>query len=385
MSTFDDTGYTIDRYDEVRERIADALRAAFGAAIAVDDEDSVVGKLVTIMAEAIADLNEDLELAVASFDPDNASGTALKKLVKLNGLTANESLFSTASVTLTANVLGSTVPEGSKVNDPNTPEVTWSTDSEVVLAPSGSDSVSVTCDTAGAIEAPAGTLTEITTPVSGWSTVNNSSAATVGQDEETSAELRRRRDLSSQSYGLSTLSGVWRALADLDNVDEVYVQQNLGTITDEFGVPARNLRAIISGGSDPDIAETLFKTAPLQTFGGDSDTYTFLDNTYTLYFDRPTDTDITIEITYAPITAVNPAQWPSDGDQQIKDALVAWGAENHKMGVDAIPSYIQAGVGNTIEGFYSTAVLVDGGSVTVSADIGERLVISDANITVNVL
>lgn len=385
MSTFDENGYTIDRYDEIREKISNACQSSFGEAAASDNEDSVMGKFVTIVAEASADLNENLEYAIASFDSDNASGTALKKLVKLNGITANEALYSTASIDVTSNEYGVTIEVGDKVNDPNNPDVTWSVDTEVTLAASSSGSTTVTCDTVGAIEAGAGTLTEIATPRLGWSTTTNPAAATVGQNEETSTELRRRRDLGSQSYGLSTLYGVWKAVADIDNVDDVYVRQNLNSnTTDEYGVPPRNIWVIVSGGSNSTIAEVLFKTAPLQTYGSSSATYDYLNSTYTLYFQRPTDTDINIEITYSATTNINPLDWPSDGEQQVKDALVDWGEDNQTMGVDAIPNNIIAGVGDVIEGYYASEVLINGADATVYANIDERLVISDGNITVNV-
>lgn len=386
MSTGDSTGLSTDRYSQVRTRISDAVKSSFGDAVGVDDEDTVIGKLVSIFSEVIADQNELIDYVVASFDPDNATGTALKKLVKLNGLTANEGLFSTASVSVTANSLGTTIPAGSKINDPLRPEILWSTDSEVVLAPSASAGVSVTCDVAGAIVAEAGVLSEITTPILGWSSVTNGAAATVGQNEETSTELRTRRELSSKSYGLSTFSGVWSALADLDDVDEVWVAQNLDTQPiDTNGVPYRNLWAIVDGGSDADIAEVLFKTAPIQTYGSVSEPFTFLDNSYTMYFDRPTDTAITVALTYKAISSTNPAAWPSDGDTTVKDALVAWATDNQTMGIDAIPDVISSAA-NVIDGYYVdvSETLLDGSNATVDAAVGERLTIASGDITITV-
>ena len=388
MSVFDDTGLTIDRYDAVRTRMVAAIRTMFGdgAAAAALDEDTIFGKLATSWAEIIADQNEMIEFVSDSYDPQNSSGQQLKKLVLLNGLTANEGLYSTVSLTVGANAYGATLIAGDQVSDPNRPTIKYALDSGVVISPSSSATVSATCTTIGANTAAAGTITQIDTPRLGWSTVTNAAAAVPGQNEETSSQLRRRRHEASRRYGISTLKGVWSALADLDTVDEVFVHQNLGTTIDAFGVPARNLWAIVSGGTDAEIAQTLFETAPLQTFGASSDTYEYEGHEYTMYFDRPVDTAILVELTFSPVSPNAPAGWPVDGEATVAAAVEEWAAENQKMSVDAIPDAIAAGA-SVVPGWYVSSCEIGEsaplGTSTITVGINERITIDADDVTVS--
>lgn len=372
MSTFDDTGLTIDRYDTIRTRFVSIVRTMFGdgAALAAADEDTIFGKLVSSWAELIADQNEAIEYVADSFDPQNASGLALKKLALLNGITANEGLYSTVSLTVGANAYGATLVAGDLVADPNRTTIKYALDAGVVIAPSSTATVSATCTTVGANEAAAGTLTQIQTPRLGWSTVTNAAAAVPGQNEETSSQLRRRRHESSRRFGVSTLSGIWSALADLDTVDEVLVHQNLDTIVDEHGVPPRNLWAIVSGGTDAEIAETLFETAPLQTFGSSSSVHSYQGHSYTMYFERPVDVAVLVELEFSPVSPSAPAAWPSDGEATVKAALVTWADENQKLGADAIAGAIASGA-SVIPGWYVS-----------SCEIGESAPLSTSTITI---
>lgn len=387
----DETGAQIDTWSQARQTIATAFRSLFGDQWKVDDEDAIVGKVVTILTDMTDKLNERVQYAVSQYNPDDAYGTGQSKLVKLNGITRNEGLYSTVPITATANAAGTKIYAGDKVSDPDNQAVTWSLDSGVTLAPYGSTTLSATCDVIGKNEADPGTLTFIVTPRPGWSSATNNTKASPGQSEEQDTRLRTRRDRTARSWGKTTIDGVWSALADLDSVEEVFVHQNLTLGVDEYGVPGRSMWAIIAGASDDDIAEVLFKVAPLRTHGSSSATYDYRGHTYTEYFSRPTDTEIDVDITLKPISTSAPADYPDDGDDRIKAALEAFSDAQQTIGVDAIPSQIAAAAlthidtkETVISGYYVDECLVDSGSSVVSADLDERLVILGDNVTVTV-
>jgi len=385
MSTFNDDGLTVDRYDAIRLRIADSYRSSFGDEIGVDDEDTSVGKETTIISEAIADQNEAIEYIADGFDPDNASGTPLKKLVKLNGLTVNEGLYSTVSLTVVANVYGASLVAGDLVADPNRPEITYALDGAVVLGSYGSDTVSATCTETGANTSDADTVTQIVTTRDGWSSVTNPAAVVPGRSEESSTELRLRRNESARSTGFSSVSGIWAKLADLDNVTDVKVHHNLSNEADSLGVPARNIWPIVLGGSDIDVADVLFAHSPAKTFGNSSQAVSYLTTSYTMYFERPSDEEIDVSVTTSPINPTSPAPYPDDGDLQIKTAIVDWAALNLKLGVNVIASQISAAA-SIIDGYYIASVFVGTSSPPTSdiveIDLNERGTIALADISV---
>jgi len=381
MSTFDSTGASIDSLGETRQKIADAVLAVLGDDMAVDNEDSVIGKIVTIAARVADNANLGIQHAVAVRDPDSASGTGLQKLVKLNGITANEAEFSTVALSVYANAYGTVIQAGDKVFDPNTPEILWSIDSGVTVTPHSSASISATCETAGAIPALEGTITSIKTPRQGWSTVTNPSAAALGATAESDPALRRRRERVARSYGKSTLYGVWAALEDLDNATDVYVHENLENENDIYGTPARSLHAFIRGGSDADIAEILFRTAPIKTHGTTTISHVHRGQSHTIKFSRPTDTGVTVSVTFSPINSVLSPSFPSWAEAAVRTAIVDFFAAYQLMGISAIPQQI-SNAASVVTGFYVSASLVNGSASILNADMGEAFTITEDDITV---
>lgn len=64
----------------------------------------------------------------------------------------------------------------------------------------------------GPIPAPANTLTQIDTPVAGWTAITNFGAGVTGRFQETDTELRARRLLSLRSFGSATPEAIRSAI-----------------------------------------------------------------------------------------------------------------------------------------------------------------------------
>ena len=388
-NTFDENGLSVMTYDEARALIASAITTLPGCSAAgVDNEDTIVGKLSSILAELFADQNELIQFVHACYDPNSSVGVALQRLVLLNGIRADSGSKSTTTLSCTANAAGCTITAGSLVSDPNNQGVQYETDSELVLSPGATDTVTATCTTKGYNTGAAGTLTQIDTPIYGWSTVTNLAAVTPGTNEEASSLLRNRRDQASRRFGLSTLSGVWTALENISDVDSAFVIQNLKNYADEFGLEPRTLKAIVDGGTDADIAETLFEYAPIQTAGDETVIHSYRGHNYTMRFQRPTETSLDIELTFAPLNTNKPPTWPENGEETVKTALLAWLDANQKIGVDAEPKAF-AGASAVIEGFYVDLCEIAEhlGAVSenpILADIDEKFISQTDYVTVTV-
>jgi len=212
-------------------------------------------------------------------------------------------------------------------------------------------------NTSGVITAPANSLIEIVTPVSGWDSVNNPSAGETGSEIETDVALRirRRKELIS---GKSTDNAIQIAVEKVENVSSVSVFSNRTLVTDASGIPAKAFETVVLGGDEDEIAQAIYENAPagIEIYG-DNDSGTAVDpidsTDVTIDFTRPTPIYVWARITRIPNSE---EIYPSDGDEQIQAAVVDWAETYLKQGTDvirqriSIPVYTVPGSGElTIE------------------------------------
>lgn len=344
MSQIDENGLIVDRYDDIFQKIVADLKSVWGEGIRSNAQ-SVIGQFLAIFAEAIADQNELIEAVANIFDPNAATGVFLSELVKLNGLTRKEKLYSTTTLRCGAHpTQGTTIPAGSEVSDPDVGK-RFKTDSQITVAAGATGDVSATALETGPIAAPAGTLTKIETPVFGWQTVTNLTDAQEGRDEESDTELRIRRNEAATKTGTATITAIRSALLDVEGVDMVEIQAN-NTDAPVEGVPPQHIRVVVNGGSDADIAETLFNTvaAGIGYYGSTSYVYTEEQSgdTFTIKWDRPVEVPI-----YIIINLTIDASYPGDGDALIKADTVQYFEENLFLGDTVIHSRLYTPINQT--------------------------------------
>lgn len=354
MSVFDATGLTLDTFDEIKTKLEVDFKAAFGDNIKLT-ADSTFGQLIQIIADILSEQNEVIEQVKNAYTTNGASGSALSDLVMLNGITRNNSEYSTAILSCTANVAGATIPAGTLVSDPVT-GYQFATDIELIVAGGATEDVSATAVEPGPLVAAIGSLTQIDTPVFGFASVTNAAAANVGSYEETDAALRLRRYLASQATSAANIYAIWKEVADVDTVVRAYVHQNNGADVDSEGVPPQHIWAIVDGGADADIAEALYEhtAAGIGFHGTTTVPHTDPETsvTYDIKFERPTDIPIYIDVQ---ITKTN--AYPADGDDQIRQAMEDFFI-NFELGQDVIQNQL-----------YQAAYTIPGHTVT-QIDIG---------------
>lgn len=124
-------------------------------------------------------------------------------------------------------------------------------------------------DTLGAIAVPIGSLNTIYTPVLSWKAITNLTIGNIGRDTESDIALRARRNLSLQISGSGTKEAVRSRLLAISSVTSVQVLENDTDVTDVNNLPPHSLSAIILGGEDIDIANTLWLAKPggIQLYG----------------------------------------------------------------------------------------------------------------------
>ncbi len=197
-----------------------ALRAADYLVIIRDDyeartqldidfaRDIFLGNITAIMATQLGDVSELLQGVYDSRSPNNSQGIQISDLSSGVGVRRQEASFSRATVTLTGTV-GISILTGRQVRGGGTlGDAIWLTTSDVVIGGGGTVDVVVQAEDAGAIAAAVGEIDEIVTPVSGWASVTNAAKADPGDDRETDAELRIRRESSLQISGAGSPAAI---------------------------------------------------------------------------------------------------------------------------------------------------------------------------------
>jgi uncharacterized phage protein gp47/JayE len=114
------------------------------------------------------------------------------------------------------------------------------------------------------------------------------------------------------------------AISNLPDVTYCRVYQNRALVVDERGIDPKTIAIVVLGGDDVAIAETIFEHLSLgvDTFGGVlvpiTDDQGF---EYAIRFNRPAEIEIYVNISVHPLTA----DWPTNGADLVKAAIVAFG------------------------------------------------------------
>jgi len=348
--------------------------------------DSVAGQRIGLHAERMAELWEVGQALASSFDPDGATGRALDILCAITGTVRNQERRTTGTVALTgdpATVVpaGATVSIpvvgtrfdvdanatlvalsawtvntayalGDRVKNGVSPARVYQamaagTSALVGSGPSGTGSAiadatvtwsyvgdgtaaidaTITAQVPGPFAALTGQITSIESPVSGWLSVRNMSDALVGAYVETDAALRNRREAELAGRGNGPVPAIRADILKIGQgtanaVLDCIVFENYTDVVDANGIPPHSFEAVVLGGLDADIRQTIFDTKPagIRPHGTVSGTVT--DSTgisHIIKFTRPTTYAIWIEVD----VTYNAARWPLDGDAQVNAAILA--------------------------------------------------------------
>jgi uncharacterized phage protein gp47/JayE len=386
----DSTGFNRERYQDLRAEKAQQYKDAFGNQELKTDVQSGVGQEISISTNAEDDLASRMQTLLSALDPTQAQGVLLSRLAIVMKKRRQDATSSTVTLSITADGAGATVPAGFQVANAAGNAV-FETDSELVLSPSATGTVQATCVNFGAIEAIAGSLTTIKTPVFGVASVTNLSDASLGRSRETDTELRARC-LNSSAGLSSTVIGISSAISNIDGVTALKVLENKTLTPSAEGIPAKSVFPIVENGADADIAKALVTsvaggigyTEPADIPAANIVSGTYEDpitgQEYTAYWARPVSPQIYVEVNLNKL-----ASYPADGDARVKQAIEDWVIANMEFGEDLYASQLYCPV-QEVEGAIITSLFVGlapspAGSV-VNIDVYERASVLVADIDI---
>lgn len=310
-------GFKRKRLDQLLEELNDEVKAIFGDNFNVSPE-SPDGQINGVISESNANLWEIAEDSYNAFNPSAATGNTLSNLVQLNGITRLPATSSRAQLSLTGTA-GTAIPAGSLVSTNDTGDQ-FSTEVDITLDGAGNGSVFANAVNTGPITALAGTITEIDTPITGWSTVTNNADAQLGTDEETDVELRARREQSVARDAQAIVDAIFAGVANIPGVTQTVVLENDTNVTDPNGLPPHSFQVIVVGGVDEDIGDVIWLKKPAGILSFGNTTVQIIDSqgiSHDISFSRPTTVDIYVEVDLTTFP-----EYPANGDDLIKQAIV---------------------------------------------------------------
>jgi len=212
-------------------------------------------------AEVFGVLDETLQQAYNSKDPNKAVGLDLDVICALTGTSRSEGTPSNVAVTLTGTT-GTIIAAGKRIESVTTGS-RWTIDQTVTLV-AGTASTTATCTINGPTQADIATLTNIVDIVGGWTGVSNPSVATPGTDEQLDASLRIERATSVGRPGNNQIDSMLGELFVVSGVRRVKIYENdtnsaaVDPVNNPWGLPAHSISVIVDGGAITDVGMAIY-------------------------------------------------------------------------------------------------------------------------------
>lgn len=295
-------GLTIRTLQEIKDQIVADIRANVDPTFEAE-ADTPDGELVAIFASHAREVEEVIQVLYEMHDPDAAEDALLDNTSALTGTLREPATRSTVTETLTLGAaFGPQAIGAMKVAVDGKPEIVFQNAVAVSSVGAGDYPFLFECTETGPIVANAGTLTEIVTPLAGWTAATNAEDATLGTDIEGDVDLRERRESEIAGQGSSSTDALRAKLLLVTDVLAAVVYENTSDTPDSAGRPAHSIEAVVHAPDvdDDDIAQVLWDHhgGGIKTFGTDSGVATdSLGNSRTMLFSRAVEREVWVSLT----------------------------------------------------------------------------------------
>jgi len=375
-------GFEKKRTDEIKDELDAAVKAVYGPNIDLSVE-TPDGQFNQSLAESYGNLWDIQEASYFAFVLAAATGVVLDNLVALANIFRLEA--SPSLVTIRCFGTDTTViPAGSIVESTSGNQFQTLASGTIGSITTGEVDIDAEALITGNILASTGTITIIITPVTNWTSVTNPADAVPGRDEETDGELRIRYAESTSISSQAQIEAIRAAVQQVDGVSSASVTENASSVP-VGGIPAHAFETVVLGGADADIAQVLFEKKPIgiEAYGTTIEVVTDSEgNNYNIGFTRPTPVPI-----YVIVNLTIDANYPADGDDQIKDNIETYGPANFGTGDDVFQSRLYTPVnevdGHTVDSLYIGIAPAPASENDISIAVNEISSWDILNITVN--
>lgn len=310
-------GYKRETYETILARVEVKAKELFGEDANTSNR-SALGFVLRVIAWIVSLVWQDNENVYYSAYRRTAEGAQLDALLPYSGITRNPATFASGQVVFNGNP-GVIIELGTIVSKKD--ETLYYTIEEGVIGSDGQTTVEVVAQASGVSgNADVGEINQILNPIEGLTSVTNEIAIVNGQEIESDVDARKRAELSIEGLGSATLAAIRTELLKIEGVRSIYIDENVGDATNEYGTPMHAIQAFVLGGAEQDIAQAILKkkAGGIQAFG---ETYAEVKDAsgeiQRIGFTKAK----TIQV-YAKVTLTTNSSFASDGKEQVIDSLV---------------------------------------------------------------
>jgi uncharacterized phage protein gp47/JayE len=341
-------GFEAKRLDDIIEDVKGRLRSSFGSGVETDLDEAVMVALLPILLE-IEELWQGAQGMYDFLNKNNAEGVSLDNLGAIINIPRLAGTFSTVDVEVEG-AQGTVIPAGtirsvSSTLEPFQTTIAWT------LPAVGSQpyTISMQALNDGPVACIAGTLTVGTLPA-GVTSMINTVDAEVGTYDETDAEYRVGLSERLASLGAGTVPAIKAALLALTStppINSVTVFENDTDVIDSNLLPPHSIRALVEGGADQDIWDTLGVKKGAGTYTDGTEVGTYTDpvdgQTFPMRFSRPTLINMYVDVVVTSFDSTFGDGTPANGYAAIETAILAEG-DTFQLGDDVTLPRLQSAV-----------------------------------------
>ncbi len=351
----DNNGIIVTDTADIKETVQGEFQTALGADLSLEDS-TPQGRLIDIETDARSQVIENNALIANLFNFNMAFGVALDALGANYGLGRQAATSSSVVATVTG-VEGTTISAGSQAAT-QAGDLFYA-ENNITIPASGSVNATFLSVEKGVIPCPVGSLTKIIDGTFGWETINNTSSAILGQEQESDASFKQKFYDSGLFNGMSLTQDYENALMNVANVQSCYVRdngKNVSEVYDTVTINPHSVYACVDGGNDEDVAQALFNRKSGGSGWSGNTTVTITDetwgDTYEVTFDRPAEIQIYTNITVDVGTSTTPTP-----ELSVQEAVNNY-INGLKVGGDVLPFEVATAVTNNVSGVKVTNVQV---------------------------
>lgn len=338
-------GFELATLEDIVADIEGDQLATIDPALDVSAEQPL-GQINGIVAKKLAEVWELDQTFANAMNPNAAEGFLLDNICAITGTTRIAARKSTVTVNCTVTAGATFAAKQITINVANQPDVQFTNTDAVGPLSAGVSALAFECTVFGPVPAPAGTLTVITKPVSGLTSVTNPLDATPGAQEEQDSDLRKRRRDELTAPGACTVDSIRADILEVPGVRQCYVFENVTLTTDVNGLPGKAIEVVIYDGNVPEaddaaIAQAVWNSKPAGTETYGTTTEMVRDSTGVLRavkFSRATVKSVWLEYDIM----VDPSFFPATGAQLVKEAAAAYGDRVLNLGLDVFSVALKA-------------------------------------------
>lgn len=320
MAGYTTEGFVAKTQEEIISDLQTKQRADVDPDITFGSEEPAT-QLNGVFSEQLAQVWE-LASLLSSIDPNASFGVRLDQVGALVGSYREPATESTVVISCTFSASGTITEGAQRVRHSSIEGVEFVAAETVSIPSAGSYDVSFRATVTGPVQAASGSLTVISVPTANWTAATNAEDATPGTDIQSDASFQQSIREEIASGGGSSVPGLVSALSRTSGVTSVKLLNNRSTSTDSNGVLPKTLEAIVRGGTDQDVGQTIFDNASGGAGLQGNTTVQVVDSlgdTHNINFTRATDVDLYVEVNLI-ITSTGYA-----GDEEVKAAIIAYG------------------------------------------------------------